>query len=188
MTGDIVSDIRMGDKKAFRVFFEDYYPVLYSFAMKYIRDTDAGRDVAQDVLLKYWETKEEYFTLSEVRGFLYVSVRNRCFNLLKKSRVEERYIQEMLQAGAESYEEDEIENEVLLLLYKAVNALPTQMRRIIMSSMAGKRNAEIAEEMGIADGTLHTLKKIAYQKLRQALKDIFILLFFFLFLLNQLFR
>ncbi|MCB6972445.1 MULTISPECIES: sigma-70 family RNA polymerase sigma factor [Butyricimonas] len=188
MTGDIVSDIRMGDKKAFRVFFEDYYPVLYSFAMKYIRDTDAGRDVAQDVLLKYWETKEEYFTLSEVRGFLYVSVRNRCFNLLKKSRVEERYIQEMLQAGAESYEEDEIENEVLLLLYKAVNALPTQMRRIITSSMAGKRNAEIAEEMGIADGTLHTLKKIAYQKLRQALKDIFILLFFFLFLLNQLFR
>ena len=171
MNDNIVSDIRMGDKKAFRVFFEDYYPVLYSFAMKYIRDTDAGRDVAQDVLLKYWETKEEYFTLSEVRGFLYV-----------------RYIQEMLQTGAEAYEEDEIENEVFLLLYKAVNALPTQMRCIITGAMAGKRNAEIAEEMGIADGTLHTLKKIAYQKLRQALKDIFILLFFFLFLLNQLFR
>ena len=181
MTGDIVSDIRMGDREAFRIFFLDYYPVLYSFAMKYIRDTDACRDVAQDILLKYWETKEEYSSLSEVRGFLYVSVRNRCFNLLKKSQVEERYIQEMLRVGNETYEEEEMESEVLLLLYKAVNDLPTQMHRIITSSMKGKRSAEIAEEMGIAEGTLHKLKKIAYQKLRQALKDNFSSFFIFLF-------
>lgn len=181
MTGDIVSDIKRGNKEAFRVFFEDYYPVLYAFAMKYVRDTDTCRDVAQDVLLKYWETRAAYTSLSEVRGFLYVSVRNRCFNLLKKSRVEERYIREMLHQSSEMYEEDEMESEVMLLLYKAVNGLPTQMRRVITSAMAGKRNAEIAEELGIADGTVHTLKKIAYQKLRLTLKNNLTFLFFILF-------
>lgn len=181
MTDDIVSDIKRGNKEAFRVFFEDYYPVLYAFAMKYIHDTDIGRDVAQDVLLKYWETRATYTSLSEVRGFLYVSVRNRCFNLLKKSQVEERYIREMLHESSEWYEEEEMENEVLLLLYKAVNTLPTQMRRVIMSAMTGKRNAEIAEELGIAEGTVHKLKKIAYQKLRHSLKNNFPFLFFLLF-------
>ena len=65
-----------------------------------------------------------------------------------------------------------------LLDRKAVDALPHQMRRIIELAMAGKRNAEIAVELAIAEGTVHTLKKTAYKKLRDHLKQHFYLLLF----------
>ncbi|MEI3154791.1 MAG: LuxR C-terminal-related transcriptional regulator [Odoribacter sp.] len=64
-----------------------------------------------------------------------------------------------------------------MLVRKAVDALPCQMRRIIELAMAGKRNAEIAVELAIAEGTVHTLKKTAYKKLRDHMKQHFYLYF-----------
>lgn len=169
----IILKIQLGNRKAFREFFNGYYPVLCSFALKYLHDRPSGEDVAQDVLLKYWENREQYSSLEEVKGFLYAAVRNRCINILKREQVGERYARFVQQNEPEWFEEEVLEHEVLLLLQQAIGTLPKQMKRIIEYSLSGKRNAEIAREMNIAEGTLHKLKKIAYQKLREVLKDRF---------------
>jgi RNA polymerase sigma-70 factor (ECF subfamily) len=175
----IILDIQSGDRKAFREFFEDYYPVLCSFARKYIPDTERCRDIAQEVLLKYWEERARFVDLSEARGFLYTVTRNACINQLKKERAADRYVQVIEQEYAEDFEEKIMEHEIFLLLHKAVGGLPSQMRRIIEYSLEGLRNHEIAREIGIAESTLHTLKKLAYKKLREAMKDHLYLLLFF---------
>ncbi|MDR2131150.1 MAG: sigma-70 family RNA polymerase sigma factor [Odoribacteraceae bacterium] len=176
---NIILEIRSGDREAFREFFEDYYPVLCSFARKYLFDTERCRDIAQEALLTYWEERGRFLDLSEARRFLYTVTRNACFNVLKKERAADRYLQASGQEYADDFEEKIIEHEVFLLLHKAVNGLPTQMRRIIEYSLQGMRNSEIAREIGIAEGTLHTLKKRAYRKLREAMKDHFYVLLFF---------
>ena len=71
-----------------------------------------------------------------------------------------------------------IRQETWLLVRKAVGTLPAQMRRVIELTMEGNKNAEIASELGIAEGTVHALKKTAYKKLREQLKDHFYLLLF----------
>lgn len=176
---DIVSEMKAGNIVVFREFFEDYYPVLCSFAMKYVRDKEKSKDVAQDVLLKYWETRMNYASISEVRGFLYVAVRNQCFNLLKRTEIGERYLREMFGEEEDDFEEQIMEHEIVLLLHQAVDQLPSQMRKIIRLSLDGMKNSEIAKELEISDGSLHTLKKIAYKKLRKMLKEhVYLLLFF----------
>ena len=49
----LIEDIKQGDRAAFRELFEDYYPILCVFAMKYIRDEEQCKDVAQETLLTY---------------------------------------------------------------------------------------------------------------------------------------
>lgn len=168
---DIVSEIRKGNRGAFRELFEDYYPVLCSFSRKFIPDEEHCRDVVQDVLLKYWEKRMEYADLPAVRAFLYTAVKNQCFNLIKREQVGERYLENIQRYSEVHIEEEVTEHEIFRLLHQAVGSLPSQMRTIIQHAMEGKRNAEIAREMGIADGTLHTLKKHAYKKLRNQLKE-----------------
>jgi RNA polymerase sigma-70 factor (ECF subfamily) len=176
---DIVAEIRSGNRKAFRELFEDYYPVLCSFARKYVPDAERCRDIAQESLLAFWEERARFSNIAEARGFLYRVTRNACLNLLKRERAADRYLQFNEQPFADDLEEKIMEHEVFLLLHKAVNALPSQMRRIIECSLRGMRNNEIAREIGIAEGTLHTLKKIAYRKLRAMMKDHFYLLLLF---------
>lgn len=177
---DIVSEIKNGSREAFRKLFEDYYPVLCSYAQKYLPGDERCKDVVQDVLLKYWENRKDFTSLSELRPFLYTAVKNQSLNLLKREQVGERYIQSVIRENeVEFFEEDMMEHEIFRMLYHAVDSLPGQMRKIIEYSMHGLRNAEIAQKMGIADGTLHTLKKLAYRKLREQLKGKFIFLLFF---------
>ena len=72
-----------------------------------------------------------------------------------------------------------IEQETYLLVRKAVDTLPPRMRTIIYGMLDGKKNARIAEEMGIGEGTVKALKQTAYRKLREQLKEHFYLLLLF---------
>ena len=54
------------------------------------------------------------------------------------------------------------------------------MRKIIELAMQGKKNAEIAVQLSISEGTVHTLKKTAYKKLRDRLQEHFYLLLFWI--------
>ena len=54
------------------------------------------------------------------------------------------------------------------------------MRNIILYSMKGLKNHEIADKLQISEGTVHTLKKFAYRKLRESLKGIKYTLLLFL--------
>ncbi len=175
---DLIEDIKGGNKAAFRELFEDYYPVLCVFAMRYLHDEEQSKDIAQETLLTYWQKRADFEDILKVKGYLYMVARNRCLNVLKRVRVDEHYLRELTLEPDFIFEDEVVRQETYLLVRKAVDALPCQMRRIIELAMAGKRNAEIAVELAIAEGTVHTLKKTAYKKLRDHLKQHFYLLLF----------
>ncbi len=175
---DLIEDIKGGNKAAFRELFEDYYPVLCVFAMRFLHDEEQSKDIAQETLLTYWQKRADFEDIFKVKGYLYRVARNRCLNVIKKERVDEHYLRELTLEPDFIFEDEVVRQETYLLVRKAVDALPHQMRRIIELAMAGKRNAEIAVELAIAEGTVHTLKKTAYKKLRDHLKQHFYLLLF----------
>ena len=104
--------------------------------------------------------------------------RNRCLNSLKREQVNQAYVDEANRESEEYFQEEVIEQETYMLVRKAIEGLPPQMRTIIKYAMEGLKNPQIASEMGIAEGTVHALKKTAYRKLREQLKEHFYLLFF----------
>lgn len=175
---DIVADIKSGNRKSFKGFFEDYYPVLCVFASKYVKDEEQCKDIAQETLLNYWEKRTDFEDIYKVKGFLYMVARNRCLNYLKREQVNQAFVNEANLESEEYFRQEVIEQETYRLVQEAVSSLPTQMRTIIMYAMEGKKNPQIASEMRIAEGTVHALKKTAYRKLRQQLKEHFYLLLF----------
>lgn len=176
----IVEDIKQGNKAAFRELYEDYYPILCVFAMKYIRDEEQCKDIAQEALFTYWQNRHDFDDIFKVKGYLYRVARNRCLNLIKRGQVDAHYVREALAEPEDYFENEMIRQETYLLVRKAVEALPAQMRRIIELAMQGRKNAEIATELSIAEGTVHTLKKTAYKKLRDRLQEHFYLLLFWI--------
>ena len=104
----IVEAIRQGDQAAFRELFEDYYPILCVFAMKYLCDEEQCKDVAQDTLLSYWEKREDFEDIYKVKGYLYKVAHNHCMNILKRLKIGEQYLQEEFSEVEESFEKEMI--------------------------------------------------------------------------------
>ena len=182
MKQNIVSDIKRGSLPAFKEFFDDYYIMLCVFAARYLKDDEQCKDVAQEALAGYWERREDFDDIYKVKGYLYTVTRNSCLNILRHAKVSQDY-QKNYEDELESesaFEDHVIEQETYLLVRKAVGALPVQMRKIIELAMQGKKNAEIAAELSISEGTVHTLKKTAYKKLRDRLQEHFYLLLFWI--------
>lgn len=175
----IVSEIKAGRVEAFKEFFEDYYPMLCVFAMKYLHDGEVSKDVAQETLLSYWEKRTDFEDIYKVKGFLYMVARNRCLNYLKRKQINAEAVSVLSREEEGVFEERYLEQETYLLVRKAIDALPSQMRTIIRYALEGMKNPEIAREMGIAEGTVHAQKKVAYRKLRNSLREHFYLLLFF---------
>ena len=115
------------------------------------------------------------------RFFLYTAVRNKALNELEHSKVVYEYAQNVIEKKKDSFFHDAIvEEETYRIVSEAINKLPDQMKAIMQLSLEGKKNAEIADRLNISTETVHTLKKIAYKKLRENLKDYYYFLLFFI--------
>ncbi|MNI18620.1 ECF RNA polymerase sigma factor SigW [compost metagenome] len=57
---ELMQHIRNGKHKALSVLYDRYGALVYSFAIKAVRDESAARDIAQAVFMRLWTTDSEY--------------------------------------------------------------------------------------------------------------------------------
>ena len=183
------------DEQEFHNIFKEYYAALCSFAFQYMEDADMSADIVQDVFAKLWQIRDDFFYLHQVKAFLYTAVRNHALNELEHSKVAHEYEQKIIAKKADAFFRDAIvEEETFRILSEAIEKLPTQMRAIMQLALEGKKNTEIAERLNVSPETVHTLKKVAYKKLRAFLTDYYYCLllskstFFSIFSKKSLYR
>ena len=160
------------NEQGFHDIFNKYYVTLCLFANQYTENQETSADIVQDSFAKLWQIREDFFYLHQVKAFLYTAVRNKALNELEHSKVVYEYAQNVIEKKKDSFFHDAIvEEETYRIVSEAINKLPDQMKAIMQLSLEGKKNAEIADRLNISTETVHTLKKIAYKKLRENLKD-----------------
>lgn len=176
--GVSIEKIREGDERAFKELFDAYYQALCVFAATFLRDDDLAADIVQECFVKFWHRRAGFNDAFNIKSFLYAMVRNHCLNYIRDNKLVREDLSVVM--SEEFYTETLIEEETYRMFYEAVDALPVQTRQVIQLALDGLKNSEIAERLGVAESSVHTLKKLAYKKLRVALKDYYYLVFVFL--------
>jgi RNA polymerase sigma-70 factor (ECF subfamily) len=173
--------IHLSREEEFRNVFDNFYIPLCIFANKYVEDEPSASDIVQDCFVKLWQMRHDFTYLHQIKSFLYTSIRNKCLNELEHLNVVNQYQEKLQEKGAEEFFRDHlIEEETYRMLMEAIDELPKQMRAIMLLAFEGMSNAAIAEELNVSTENVHSLKKIAYKKLRSALKEYYYLIFLFL--------
>ena len=173
--------IRSGNVAVFEAVFREFYPSMCVVARKYLTDKEVAESIAQEAFVRLWERREFYESIPDLRTFLYVSVRNLCFNYLRDRKKTVDYTQVELPDGGVTFSELLIQEETYRLISKAIVALPRQSGNIMRLILEGKQNKEISEILGISVTTVKTLKYNALKMLKTMLKGYFPLLFFILY-------
>jgi RNA polymerase sigma-70 factor (ECF subfamily) len=165
-------EFRKGDKNAYGKIFHKYYAPLRSFALKYLLDKDACEDIVQEVMISVWQKKSEFKNLNTFKSYLYSSVKNKALNIIKHSKVKEKYQDEIKFLESEEYFTDNlIEEEVRAILFECYNSLPKQCHKIFkLSYFEGLRLKEIARELNISVNTVKTQKYRALKIIKENFK------------------
>ena len=168
----------MGENKTaysdseFEAIFKSHYKSLYVFAYGYVMDEMEAEDIVSGVFSLLWEKRKNLPPKDELKPYLYASVKYACLRYFKRLQLTDDYRRRQAEALILSFAEDGDDDELALLVKKALGGLSDNQRKIVeMHVMKDMKYTEISETMNISENTVRTHLKRAYKILRFYLKD-----------------
>lgn len=186
---DLLLQVAQGNEHAFRHLYDKYRNKIYSLGMHLTRSEILSEEIVQDVFMKLWEKRDQLPGINYINAWLRTVARNTCSNYLRNLAMEKlvmnRYSLQNI-AETPSPENDLAAKEYEQIIEAAIRQLPPQQKKVyLLSRQAGKKQAEIADELNISIYTVKEYMKLAHRSIRQHLEtklDIVILLAIVMFL------
>lgn len=163
--------IKQRDRKAFHILYLESFTTLQRYAVRYVYDWEEAQEIVQEAFLSLWANLDSYHSSQNILAYLSGIVHNLCSNYLRHLNIvdshQDKIVEAMLFAQMEDWEFDE---SIKQRLRDALKQLPEKSYYILMRHIVqGKKNSEIAQEMGIAESTVKTHLKRALRILREQL-------------------
>ena len=156
---NFIIKLHSSDERIFKEIFKKYYLPVRSFAWRFVKDNDIAEDIVQDCFLNVWEKRLTFNVITEIRSYLYTSTRNACLDYLKHEQIKQK--QEYI-----------LEEEVDALIHQAIGTLPRQAQKMVIMTLNGDSNLEIAQKLNVTVNTVKSTKLKAYQILRKRLRNV----------------
>lgn len=165
---------------AFRQLYDQYYQSLVAYASMITLSDEAAEDIVQDLFYSLWEGHATFASYSSFKSYIYTYVRNTSLNYLKHNMVEEAYVQSREAEWENPNERDETaeQEERNRHLMLAIDKLPARMKEVLLLTMEGKKNKEIAKVLQVSVDTVKTQKMRALARLKEDLGGWFLWLLF----------
>ncbi len=165
----LLARIQSGEEQAMAALYDRYSKIVYSVALRVLRDTAAAEDVMQEIFMQVWRTPNGFVaTKGSLGGWLAVVARNRAIDMLRRKRPSEE-IEDISMASTFNLAEDSERNLLMERARAAVVLLPPEQRKMLeMAFFDGLTHAEIAEMTGDPLGTVKTRIRSALMTVRKA--------------------
>lgn len=170
--GLLLGRIQRGDEDAMAAIFDRYSKVIYSVALRVLRDPSAAEDVLQDIFMQVWRKPESFLpSRGSLGGWLAVIARNRSIDALRRRRPADE-VEEMTLASPFNLEEESVRTLMMERARGVIVELPAEQRRVIeMAFFDGLTHTEIAELTGDPLGTVKTRIRAGLLVLRKAMQS-----------------
>ncbi|MBR5689884.1 MAG: sigma-70 family RNA polymerase sigma factor [Prevotella sp.] len=151
--------------------FKQHYRQMYRLATVFLHDDAESKDVVHDIFARlldgHSDLKEE-----TIESYLLTSVRNRCLNVIRSRRIQERVEKLYLLDLETTITPTNHLEEELKTLHRGVEQLqPPVCRDIIVQHFRdGVTFKEIARRLGVSETTVYKHLRRALSQLRQTIK------------------
>lgn len=169
-----VNDLRRGSYRAFRLIYEAYSGRLYSFALKYLKNREAARDIVQDTFMRLWINRSQLNCFGDLGGFIFAIAKHKIIDTFRRqlrAPTFKEYMEYCYEHPGELSPEDiMMYDEFSQLLEKSKGLLTDRQRQIFeLSRDRGLKSAEIAQELGLSEQTVKNTLAAALKTLRREL-------------------
>ena len=161
--------VKRGDEYAMASLFDRYSRVVYSVALRVLRDPASAEDILQEVFMQLWRSPDSFVaTRGSLGGWLAVVSRNRSIDALRRKKPTDTVNELTLAAPCNLANEIE-RNNMMEKARVVIVKLPAEQRKTLeMAFFDGLTHSEIAEMTGDPLGTVKTRIRSALTTLRKA--------------------
>jgi RNA polymerase sigma-70 factor (ECF subfamily) len=164
----LVQRARSGDVRAFERLYREHIGRVYGLCLRLTRDEASAQDCAQEAFINAWRALERFETRSSLATWLHrIAV-----NVVLAKRRRRSPLVELPEAAAEQAESEwTLDTPVEVSeIEAAIGALPPGARDVlVLSGIYGYGHAEVAQMLGVAEGTckaqLHRARALLRAKL-----------------------
>jgi RNA polymerase sigma-70 factor (ECF subfamily) len=167
----LLESVRLRRPEAMAEIYDRFSSVVYSVALRILREPAAAEDVMQEVFIQLWRKPDAYVShRGSLCAWLAVVARNRSIDTLRRRRPEDS-TEDVVLSSPVNYA-DLAERECMMdKVHKAMLALPEEQRHMVeLAFFQGQTHTEIAEATGDPLGTVKTRIRSALLSLRKALE------------------
>ena len=171
MANDLVERAQRGDHDAFEVLARGSIDRLYAMAERVLRDPSAAEDAVQDCLIRVWRDLRALRNPAQFEAWTYRLLLNACRD--EQRRIRRRPVQVEISPRDRTTEQD-TPTEVAHRdqIERGFKALTVEHRMVLaLHHYLGLRPREIAELLGIPEGTATSRIHYGTRALRAALES-----------------
>jgi RNA polymerase sigma-70 factor (ECF subfamily) len=182
---DIMLRVKTGDQSAFEYLVQKYRRPMVSFMYRMARNSAVAEDLAQEVFLRVYRSRETYEASAKFTTWLYRIATNLAVNHARDSRHERPEVQVSLDEPDDdtgttlelpdaslNAEQQMVRRERMLAIRRKVEALPEQQRlAVIMHKYQQMDYKQIADVLKKSESATKSLLFRAYETLRDQLKE-----------------
>jgi RNA polymerase sigma-70 factor (ECF subfamily) len=167
---------RKGEPAALNILWKNHYKALVYFADQLVRNNLLSEDIVSETFVKVWNMRDRFDNVHSIKAFLYVTVRNTCYDHLRSQEIHARIHKEILYT-ADSYatemnrdDYDMMYAEYIQQLYEQVKNLPERCQEVFKLYFFNRNTTrEIADLLNISEQTVRNQKTKAIHMLRSVL-------------------
>jgi RNA polymerase sigma-70 factor (ECF subfamily) len=182
---EVMLRVKAGDESAFDYLVQKYRRPLVSFMYRMARNTAAAEDLAQEVFLRVYRSRQTYEASAKFTTWLYRIATNLAVNHARDTRHERPEVTVSLDEpdeesgatpdvadGKVSAEEFLVRRERMLAIRAKVEGLPERQKlAVIMHKYQQMDYKQIAEVLKLSESATKSLLFRAYETLREQLKE-----------------
>jgi RNA polymerase sigma-70 factor, ECF subfamily len=182
---EIMLQVKAGDDSAFAYLVQKYRRPMVSFMYRMAHNAAGAEDLAQEVFLRVYRSRESYEASAKFTTWLYRIATNLAVNHARDTRHERPENQVSLDEPDEesgrildvpdrtpSAEENLLQQERLTAIRRRVRALPERQRMaVVMHKYQQMDYRQIADVLKLSESATKSLLFRAYEALREQLKE-----------------
>ena len=192
LTGkEVIRQLKSDDPIVFESLYRFFSPKLNYFTNQYLLDSEASRNIVQDVFTELWDRRKTFREDTNIQAWMFTVTKNKSLKYINKQKSREKYSHhlktrqlEINQKALEGFDTSSFMFEELLsLIETALNKLSPSCRKVFeMSRFNGMKNQQIADELNLSIKTVEAHISKALKLFHSELKDYLPVLYFFFYL------
>ena len=166
----LLQRVRQGDQAAMAEIFDRYGRVVYSVALRVLKDPGHAEDVTQEIFFQIWRNSDSFVQgRGSLGAWLVVVARNRSIDLLRRRKPTDSVDDVVLACPCNLASEAE-HTMMMQKVQKVLRDLPAEQQKSMeLAFFEGLSHSEIAARTGDPLGTVKTRIRLALATLRKAL-------------------
>jgi len=166
---DLITKAQRGDRQAVADLVRDHYARVYRFCSRRVGD-ETAKDATQDTFVTMQKSIKRFQARSTFETWLFGIANNACRNLARRKRLEPLSIENWMEASTDG---GHAEVEAKADLIAAMRRLSVEHREVVvMHEIEEMTYAQIAEILGVPEGTVKSRLHHAFVALRRTVAGV----------------